>query len=241
MSLILSSNKTDFVTTFPTPLILEGDHELALVNLETYNSIPNVVEGVTDSFTYSADGGNTWIKIVVPEGSYELDEIQKFIYGKLKESKHWNSAENSSYILIEGNLNTLKCELTITDRRLKVDFSEGTSLAKIFGFEAKVYEYGWHEGTNTVNILNVNSILVHCDLISGSYVDGAAQPTLYSFFPGVSPGYKVVSSPHNLIYLPVTKNVVYSIRIWLTDQTDKPINLRGETLTIRLHLRKVKN
>ena len=238
MSLILSSNKTDFVTNFPAPLILEGDHEIALVSLETYNSIPNVIKDETDSFTYSADGGNSWITIVVPEGSYELSEIQKFIYTKLKENKHWNDAKNESYILIEGNINTLKCELIITDGRLQVDLSEKTTLGKIFGFEANRYAQGRHEGTNTVNILSVNSILVHLDLISGSYVDGTAQPTIYSFFPNVSPGYKVVSAPHNLIYLPVTKNIVYSIRVWLTDQTNRPINLRGETLTLRLHLRK---
>ena len=238
MSLILTSNKTDFVTSFPSPLMLEGDHELALVNLETYNSIPNVIKDVTDSFTYSPDAGKTWIKIVVPTGSYELDEIVTYIYGKLKENNHWNDAENTSYILLDGNLNTLKCELNITDRRLQADFRERTSLAKILGFEAKIYSFGHHEAADTVSILSVNSVLVHCDLVSGSFVDGSAQPTLYSFFPNVSPGYKVVSAPHNLIYLPVTKNVVYSIRIWLTDQAGKAIDLRGETLTLRLHLKK---
>lgn len=238
MSLILSSDKTDFVTTFPSPLILEGEHELALVNLETYHSIPNVEEGASDTFSYSVDGGIRWIKITIPEGSYELDEIERFIYDKLKRKRHWDETNDVSFILVKGNLNTLKCELSITDRRFEVDFSPLTSIGKILGFEPKKYEFGHHVGTNTVNILNVNSILVHCDLISGSYVGGQAQPTLYSFFPNSAPGFKITVSPHNLIYLPVTKNVVHSIRVWLTDQADRPLNLRGETLTMRLHLRK---
>ena len=38
------------------------------------------------------------------------------------------------------------------------------------------------------NILTTNSILVNIDMISGSYVNVSTQPTIFSFFPDVSPG-----------------------------------------------------
>jgi hypothetical protein len=242
MSLIFSSSETDFVTNFATPIVLsEGDHELALVNLETYNSIPNIQTGLADSFTYSVNSGKTWATIVIPEGSYELDEIEKYIYKELKTRKHWDATNDVSFIFVRGNLSTLKCELTITDRRIKVDFSAPASVGStIFGFEQRIYENGSHVGVNTVNILSVNAVLVHCDAVGNSYVDGSNKPTLYSFFPNVAPGYKIVEAPHNLIYLPITRRVLHSIRIWLTDQSDHPLNLRGETLTMRLHLRRAK-
>ena len=50
-----------------------------------------------------------------------------------------------------------------------------------------------------VNILTINSILVNIDISSGSYVDGSTQPTIYSLFPTVSPGYKIIENPHNLV------------------------------------------
>ena len=50
-----------------------------------------------------------------------------------------------------------------------------------------------------VNILTINSILVNIDIISGSYANGFTQPTIYSFFPDVSPGYKIIENPHNLL------------------------------------------
>jgi len=62
-----------------------------------------------------------------------------------------------------------------------------------------------------VNILGVNSILVNIDIISGSYVNGQRYPTIYSFFPGVSPGYKITETPANLVYLPVTLDAIYSM------------------------------
>ena len=37
-----------------------------------------------------------------------------------------------------------------------------------------------------VNILTINSILVNIDIISGSYVNGSTQLTIYSFFPKIS-------------------------------------------------------
>ena len=87
------------------------------------------------------------------------------------------------------------------------------------------------------NILTINSILVNMDIISGSYVNGSTRPTIYSFFPNVSPGYKIIENHHNLLYLPITADTIHSITIWLTDQNGNELNLRGENLSMRFHLR----
>ena len=91
-----------------------------------------------------------------------------------------------------------------------------------------------------VNILTINSILVNIDIISGSDVNGSSQPTIYSFCPDVSPGYKIIGNPHNLLYLPITADTIHSITIWLRDQNGNELNLRGENLSIRFHLRDLK-
>ena len=87
-----------------------------------------------------------------------------------------------------------------------------------------------------VNILTINSILVNIDIISGSYVNGSTQPTIYSFLPNVYPGYKIIENPHNLLYLPITAD---TITIWLTDQNGDELNLRKENLSMRFHLREI--
>ena len=88
-----------------------------------------------------------------------------------------------------------------------------------------------------VNILTINSILVNFDIISGSYVNGSTQPTIYSFFPDVYPGCKTIENPHNLLYLPITADIIHSIIIWLTDQNGNELNLRGENLSMRFYRR----
>ena len=90
-----------------------------------------------------------------------------------------------------------------------------------------------------VNILTINSIIVNIDIISGSYVNDSTQPTIYSLFPDVSLGYKIIEIPHNLLYLPITADTIHSITIWLTDQNGNELNLRGENLSMRFQLREI--
>ena len=90
-----------------------------------------------------------------------------------------------------------------------------------------------------VNIHTINSILVNIDIIAGSYVNGSTQTTIYSFFPNVSPGNKIIGNTHNLLYLPTTADTIHSITIWLTDQNGNELNLRGENLSMRFHLRQI--
>ena len=87
-----------------------------------------------------------------------------------------------------------------------------------------------------VNILTTNSILVNIDISLGSYVNGSTQRTVYSFFPNCLPGYKIIENPHNLLYLPITSDIIHSITLWLADQNGDELNLR-ENLSMRFHLR----
>ena len=83
---------------------------------------------------------------------------------------------------------------------------------------------------------------MNIDIISGSYVNGIEKPIIYSFFPNVSPGYKIIETPPNVVYLPITfitLDVIYSMETTLTDQNGRELNLRGENITIRFHVREV--
>ena len=74
----------------------------------------------------------------------------------------------------------------------EVDSGEDKSINSLLGFHSKLYTSGFNESENMISILTINSILVNIDIISGSYVNGSTQPTIYSFFPDVSPGYKII-------------------------------------------------
>ena len=238
--IILSSDKTNFNTRFNPKLELneKKKYEIALVNLETYYSFPNIDE-TNNTFVYSPDNGNSWEKIKIPEGSYEIDDINDAIQHEMKKRTHYDEINEDYYINIAPNTNTLKSVL-ILEKGYQVDFNHQNSLAKMLGFTGTKYTEGFHESENVVDILRINSILVNIDIISGSYVNGTTKSTIYSFFPDVSPGYKIIESPVNLVYLPITLNTIDSLNVMITDQDDHLLNLRNEKLTIRFHIREAR-
>ena len=136
------------------------------------------------------------------------------------------------------NINTLQCILTVIAAKCKVRFDVPNSLASVLGFKQNlVYVVGRHESENLVNIMSVNSILVHWNIIHSSYMRGTQAPVAYNVFPNAAPGQKILEPPHNLIYLLVTVAVISTLSVWLTDQHGEFLDLRGEELTIRFHLR----
>ena len=106
-------------------------------------------------------------------------------------------------------------------------------------FHSKLYTSEFNESENMVHILTINSILINIGIISGRYVNGYTQPTIYPFYPNVSPGYKIIDNPQNLLYLPITSDTIHSITIWLTYQNGTVLYLRGENLSTPFHLREI--
>ena len=231
ISINLSSQQSDIRTSISPPIKLDPKkrHEMALIRLETYNSTPNVDES-NNIIKYKYQG--TMHEIEIPVGAYELAEINEYIQSKLVKPKIFEFLPNE---------NTLKCNIRLNEHGLYLYFDHERSMKQLLGFRDHVYltSLGDHEGPYIVKILKVNQIHVNCNIIEGSYLNGSKAPILYSFFPNVSPGYKVVETPNENIYLPVSQTYIESIRVWLTNQDGEPINLRDEVLSIWLILREV--
>ena len=215
------------------------DLEIALVNLETWNSFANVTES-NKIFGYSADGGNSWKLIEIETGCYELESINDEIQRLMKENGDWDVINNSYYVSISANTSTLKSIIDVTNADYKIDFTISNSVRTILRFDSVILAQGHHISDSKVNIIDFNSIFVNCDCINGSYVNGISSPVLYSFGPKVSPGYRIVESPVNLVYLPINRKTLSEFNIWITDQDGSPIDFRGENITCRFHIRNIK-
>ena len=141
-----------------------------------------------------------------------------------EKNTYYDNANGKVYIEMSANTNTLKSEMIIKDI-YEVDFRWYNSISSLLGFHRQLYTLGFNESQNVANIRTINSILVNININSGSYVNDSTQPTLYSFFPNVSSGYKIIENPHNLLYLPISEDTIHSITIWLTDQNGNELNL----------------
>ncbi|KAL9966048.1 hypothetical protein ACROYT_G024059 [Oculina patagonica] len=237
---LLTGDSSNFMTNFNPPLKLDDDREysIALVNLETYYSFPNVEEGVNNRFRYSPDNGLNYYEIEIDTGSYEITDLNNVIFQKMKLNGHFDTVNDTPYVNIYPNENTLKVIMELSSGYV-VDFTPDDSLRELLGFEATTYNTQTNESTNPVQIIPVNSILINVDVVEGSYVSGTPKPIIYSFFPNVGPGFKIIEVPRNLVYLRMNRKQIANMRVRITDQNDKLLNLRGENITIRLHIKEL--
>ena len=237
---IVSGNQSSFNIIFNPKIELDMKkvYEIALVNLETYYSFPNIDDS-NNIFVYSHDQGQTWTKIKIPTGSYEIDNLNQTIRFEMEKVGHYDEVNQESYINIAANSNTLK-SILIIGQGYQVDFNQPNNLSKVLGFTGKKYIEGFHESEKSVNILSIDSIFVNIDIIDGSYVNGKTKNTIYSFFPDVAPGFKIIESPVNLVYLPILPYTIQNLSLSITDQDENLLNLRGEKLTARFHIREAR-
>ena len=157
-------------------------------------------------------------------------------------NEDYDKVNDRFYITISSSSAKLTSIIEITHPDYKVDFRVTNSFDTLLGFEKKLITAGYNESTKIVNIMPVNSILVNLDRIMGSYENGFQSPVIYSFFPKVSPGEKIIEKPNpKLIFHPVSRTDISRMRVWLTDQDMGPIDLREEALTVRIYIREVQD
>src|SRR6266496_846228 len=236
---ILSGIGSDFTITHNS-IILEPSkkYEAAFLSLEAYNSFPNITKGKSNIFKYSNNNGTSWKILELDTGSYEVETFSDEIQRLMVINGDYNDTNSEFYITILPNKIKLSSIVNITHLNYKVDFTVPKSFASLLGFKKLVINTGYNESTNIVDIMTINSILVNVDIIAGSYVNGVPLPVIYSFFPNVSPGYKIVERPSpQLIYYPISRNDINIMRVWLTNKNRKPVDLRGERLTVRILVR----
>ena len=243
ITIVLSGIGSNFTIRHTSPINLEPNkkYEAALLSLDTYNSIPNVIKGKNNIFKYSNDNGASWKVLELDTGSYELETLSDEIQRLMIINGDYDLVNSKFYITISPNKSKLTSIINITNPDYKVDFSVSNSLASLLGFKKIVISAGYNESKNIVDIITLNSILVNIDIIMGCYVNGSSLPVIHSFYPNVPPGYKIVEiSNPQLIYHPISHNNINTMKVWLTDQDNKPVDLRGERLTVRIVIREVK-
>jgi len=245
-----TDTKSDFTINLSPPIYLDPNkkYEAALLSISLYNSIPNITEE-NNKFKYSSDEGKSWKIITLNKGSYELQAINDEIQRQMIINEDYDAENNKFYITLSADIAELKSIIDITNKKYLVDFNVENCIGPTLGFfreETETSKYfhkkigiGYNKSQNIVDITKINLVLVNIDIISGSYVNGNQSPCIYSFDPyKVPPGYKLDERPNpTLIFYPINRTNIHKLRIWLTDQNNKPVDFRGERVTIKIYIR----
>lgn len=219
-TLSITGNSSTLITNHSPALQLDGEYECGLLYISTFNSIPNI-DHRNNKFYY---GNNEVIEI--PEGSYELLDIEEYLKDHIQGCKFSLTCNN----------NTLKTSILCSKN---VYFDKESSVGRLLGFGTQSVQANiLTESPYPVSILSTTIVRIECDIVSGSFVNGKPSHIIHEFVPNVPPGYRIIETPRNVIYFPVTQNSLSSISVRILDVDNNLVNLRGEEIQIYLHLRK---
>ena len=226
VALTISGNTNILEASYSPAIELDDDYEIGLVLIETFNSIPNITSE-NNCFYF---GENE--KIIIPPGSYELSHIYAYLKSKIFDNK----PEGGEFTLI-GNTNIQRSEIYCS---YNIDFSPSkkNNIGSVLGFSKFLQANTYHESTDRISTIKVNTVQVICDVSRGSYINEKISHSIYEFGIDVAPGYRISIAPHKIIYFPVTVRTLSHISIKFLDQDNRPVDFSNETIVVRLHLQK---
>lgn len=220
------------------------NYSCALLELTTYNSIPNITNAnnklyfkgengmkKSSNITKISEKENIYC-VTIPIGTYEFAQL----------IPHINTAFREAGISFNIDVDTKTLKSTIKTH-VELLFNRADSIHRNFGFKDQIITASKASGLtktseNTVSITSLNTIAVECDICVGSYNNGKPGHSIYEFPINVEYGYKIVEVPKHIVYLPINRYSIPSIQIRIVDQDGKLIDLRGEKVTCRIHVKR---
>lgn len=231
----------NFKTDFNPPLELKQDvnYKVSLISATMWHSW-NITDK-NNKFRYY--NSTAWKTITINPGAYNIIDIDAEIKRLMKSNGDYNNTDPDHpkyHITIEANFNTLHSRIELTNG-YKVDFTIEDSFREILGFDSRIVQNNGHnDSERVVNITDVETLQINCDLITDSYVNGTTSSVIYAFSPSVPPGYLINLHPSHQLSLSTSKRgLINSIKFSITNQEGKLVDMNNERVTYFLHLSEI--
>lgn len=227
----------DFAIPFKIPIYLNEQYEIALKELSTFYSWSNISNQYSNNKIIVNDGATDYI-VTFEDGTYTLEDLNEVLYAKLVSLGAISSGDVAP-VTITGDYNILKVVVSIitagfsvdltangtSDMRTVLGFSNGSNIASTeIGDQSPDLSYG-------ITVININVSLL--DGSTDTISDGSNSSILASFVPDVAPGYALVVKPPYPIYVKMPPTAtVENVRLWLSDNRGRVVDLRGEDMSV---------
>ena len=231
----------DFTTSF-TPTI-ELDNNASCYYgfnriISMFFSWTNINAGYNNQkIAFSEDNGETWTDIDFAQGVWTCHDLDHYIK---EETKITDGEGKEDYpITLTFDDPTFRVIITLeTNYQLdltKSDFNE------LIGYDKKILKDEMNIGARVPNLTQDTDVLnIHCDLVSTSLVDGEESDIIFSFGTStLRASYGFVLEPRRVIFNPVNKTSISSIRIYITDGLRRPVYLNNSDIAFSVILKRV--
>lgn len=233
----------DFTINFSRAIDLsDGLWAIALQKIDYCFAWFNI-EASYNNNTFSYSNGVVYRTVTLPDGNYTVDLINDYLHEVMLANGDYTidpvTGAPVYSISITPNYPTLKTKISIAGGYM-VDFTGSSKFRELLGFPAVVVA-ATALGTEHANIdRDVESLHLHCDLVTNSYNNATNNDLLYTLVPNGFPGSILKEEPHERIFLPIKGAThVNRIRIYFTDQRNRSISFHGEPVAVTIVIRKI--
>ena len=216
-------------------------YEIGLVKASVWYAFHNVSSSFSNNTVqYSTNSGSTFTTITFPNGLYSIDAINQYVQAQMLangDAPTVNGAPQYN-ITIAPNYSTLKVDISVKNN---YQFKFNSAINELLGYDnTQLTVTSTTSGNNVANITrSVNSLSIKCSIATGSFENATTSDVIYTFIFNVGPGSLQEIAPNQILYVPInTYNEIQSIRMRLTDQLGRAVDLNNEPTTYLLHLRK---
>ncbi len=259
ITLLLRGRDSLLRTQFFPPLVLNPNYSysLGLHYFAVYNSVFNITPK-NNRFRFIPTIGHTTVSLKkffeefekekpdlelvktcpigvefeIPPGGYELSQITSYITHTLQTYDHSFDIEFSM------NESTQKLSIKIKNENFYIDCTGENSVTRCLGFSETDFFHTSKEASKMINLSGFNTINIHANIISGSFLNGVRTHILHSFTPETHFGYKIVEVPHTIIYHPINTYEITDLEIIIKDEHNQILDFNKEEICLSLILKR---
>ena len=217
------SNK--FVYNFTDKLNLKNPNKnIALANLSIYYTWKNVKSDYNNNkFKISTPTWNDMFD--VPDGSYSIAALQNYFEYITK--KHDTITDVSPVLIYVNEINNIVFKIKSGYKLLELLNIRNIELLsketmRLLGSSSNTID-SVKNSELVPKLESVDLVLVHCNVVNNSYQQ--ASKVLFTFVANKKYGQLITVSPETLIMLKTVNTEFSFIKIWFTDQDNRPLEI----------------
>lgn len=249
MTVHLLSKTSDIITKFQNPIKLDHNknYKCALKYFSVFNNIQNITEN-NNELRYKLAPGK-WQLLKIPPGAYDVKDLSAYIISKIGNHFSFIADKPTSKVILKISKEAKDVE------DIGIDFRYSKSFRELLGFSNDLFIHNKDPKTKDIEFiaehhpkidLDKSMINITADFINNGFIQNNNDNLIHNSnilfsIPTftVPVGYKIIESPTNPEYLPITCNTLNQIRLQVVDEENNLYDFRGDDIVIKLHIKQV--
>jgi hypothetical protein len=210
------------------------DSFVCMSDLSMYYSWFNIAEKYgNNKFQYKRLSDSRTFDVVLPDGSYEVKDINDYLYHFMKLKN--DAKPDEKHITLTNNIIFYRVAIDVDDKYELIIPAKG--LGEVLGFtKGQPIKNNTVNGDSIPQLEKVETVLVHCNLVYNKYRNDTHL--LYSFTPDEKFGSLLNIKPNFGQWRNCSKSAeVTEIEVWFTDQDNCPLDIQDPKISVELQIK----